>query len=63
MQQLAIYTRDEGGIVEGPRYQQWESKQQALEYYIRDDEPLETEHVMGWPHKAIEWHGSIGFGV
>lgn len=58
---IAIYSRDEQGLITYQGEQAWDSRQQVIEYYFLDAKG-ETEQVLGWPHNAITWHGNTGFG-
>lgn len=60
---IAIYTRDESGLVGFKGTEDWNGVRQALEYYCRDDETPETVKMMGWPHDSVTWYGDLGIGV
>lgn len=61
MIKLAIYNRTENGNVEYVGVQEWESREQVIEYYS-ESKDAEREQLLGWPHPAVSWHGNLGFG-
>lgn len=61
MSNIAIYTRDESGLITYRGEQGWDSREQVIEYYCLS-ETAESEAMMGWPHASVSWHGSLGFG-
>ncbi|MGB6053730.1 MAG: hypothetical protein WBG17_00675 [Burkholderiaceae bacterium] len=59
---IAMYHRDASGTVKFMGSEDWDSREQALQYYFRDDEVPDTVEMMGWPHSKVTWHGDLGFG-
>lgn len=60
---LEIYTRDTStGAISYHGPQDWASRDQALQYFFRDDEVASAEQMLGWPHCVVTWHGNLGFG-
>ena len=62
MPTIAIYSKDDAGIITYIGVKDWTSRQQVLDHYMRADETPHTETARGWPHPSITWHGNIGFG-
>lgn len=63
MIKLAIYSRDESGLIRYLGVQHWESASQMLKFYGRDDKTSEQESLVGWPDSAVTWHGDLGYAI
>lgn len=59
---LAIYHRDDQGLVTYHGEQEWDCREDVLDEYCQPRQPDETELMYGWSHPAVTWHGRIGFG-
>lgn len=59
---IAIYTRNDDGSITYQGEQAWDSRDQVLQHFFRDDQPASSEKMEGWPHSIVTWHGDIGFG-
>jgi hypothetical protein len=63
MQAIKIYARDEQGLITylGPSAG-WDSLEDLLRYYVpaHADDVGEREELLGWPHDAVIWYGSLG---
>ena len=62
MQTIAIYTKDDQGLLAYHGEQQWDSLDQLLRHYSRDDETPQSEALSGWPHARVVWYGDLGIG-
>lgn len=62
MSGIPVYTRDESGQITYRGIEHWDSTEQMLEYYGRQDMQPETEQLIGWPHDRADWYGDTGIG-
>jgi hypothetical protein len=61
MAMIAIYTRDDAGLITYLGQQDWGSRAQIIEHYYLTETP-EHERLLGWHHPSVSWHGNTGFG-
>lgn len=61
MSGIAIYTRDESGLITYRGKRDWDSRAQVIDYYSLP-ETGKSERLLGWPHASVTWHGDLGFG-
>lgn len=60
--EIAIYSRDDQGLVTYVGSHWWPSLQDLLVYYFREDDQPEHDILVGWPHKYVTWYRGLGIG-
>lgn len=58
---VIVYTRNTQGLIERHSIRGLTQDQHMDHYGIG---PLtETERLVGWPERSVEWHGNTGYGI
>ncbi|EPC03248.1 hypothetical protein L861_23345 [Litchfieldella anticariensis FP35 = DSM 16096] len=61
---LAIYTRDEGGVIAFHGVEKWSSLQAYIVAHPElADQPAEHADLVGWPDSSLVWLGNTGIAV
>lgn len=59
---LAIYSRDEQGMITYCGLESWSSLHALLSHYFCDTVQPQCDTLLGWPHMYVTWYRHIGIG-
>jgi hypothetical protein len=60
---LAIYTKDDGGIITFRGVEELDSPHQLIQDCHQDDCEAEPTEMVGWPDAEVIWHGNTGYAI
>ena len=58
---LVVYTRDASGQLQRHSIRGMHKEQHMEHYNIGPT--TETERLIGWPERSVEWHGNTGYAT
>lgn len=58
---IVVYTRDDAGQLQRHAIKGMGKETHMAHYNI--GQVTDTERLVGWPERSVEWHGNTGYGI